>query len=222
MPGIIKSGHPTPQLAGEHERPYFHLEDLERRGEQYLTHVRDQAADILRQAQMQAETQRQAAVQAARQESLVAVRKEMQQEIQRRLATLEPLMQAAVTQLQTEIQQWRREWETRTVGLAIEIARRICRREFQQQPELVLTQLEAALQLAATDDQIELRIHPQDLEAFEPLVQAILGKLGLISKTQLHADATVQMGGCVVRTRYGLIDAQLDTQLKRLEEELQS
>jgi flagellar assembly protein FliH len=175
----------------------------------------------LRQAQTQVESHRQTALQAARQESLAAVRQEMQQEIQRRLKALEPLLQSAVQQLQAEIHAWRGEWETRTIGMAIEIARRICRREFQRQPELVLAQIEAALQLAAADDRIELRLHPQDLEAFEPLVQSMLANMGRISQTQVVPDSTLQVGGCVVRTKYGSIDAQLETQLRRLEEELQ-
>ena len=42
MPGIIKVGNDTPDLDGEAEKPYFHLQDLEQRSEHYLQQIRQQ------------------------------------------------------------------------------------------------------------------------------------------------------------------------------------
>ncbi len=220
MPGIIKVGSEAPALEGEPERPYFHLQDLEQRGEQYLAQVRQQAAEIVAQAHAQAEGLRQKTIQAAKQESLEAVRREMHAETQRRLATLEPLLRSAIDQLQQQLETWRLEWETRTVDLAVGIARKICRREFHQQPQIVLAQIEAALQLASPDDLIELRVHPEDMKSFEPLIQTLIARLGDLTRTTILSDPQVQVGGCIVRTKYGLIDAQLESQLARIEEEL--
>ena len=220
MPGIIKAGSESPALKGEPERPYFHLQDLEQRGEEYLAQVRQQAAEILAKAQAQAEALRQKTIQAAKQESLEAVRREMHTETQSRLATLEPLLRSAIGQLQQQLEAWRLDWENRTVDLALGIARKICRREFQQQPQIVLSQIEAALQLASPDDSIELRVHPTDAESFEPLIQTLIARMGDLSRTTMVRDPQVQVGGCLVRTKYGLIDAQLESQLARIEEEL--
>lgn len=220
MPGIIKFGSDAPDLHGEPEKPYFHLQDLEQRGEQYLQEVRQQAAALLTQAQAQVAALRQQTIQQAKQEALAAARQEMQQETQRRVAALEPVLQNAVTQLQQQILAWRLEWEQRTIDLAVGIAEKICRRELAAQPDIVLSQINAALQLAGPDDQIELRVHPRDREAFGPLIEALVVRLADLSRTHLVEDAQVQAGGCVVRTKYGSIDTQLHTQLARISEEL--
>lgn len=220
MPGIIKVGSEAPAMNGEQDRPYFHLQDLEQRSELFLAQVRKQAAEILAQAQAQAESLRQQTIKAAKQESLQAARAEMQSETERRLATLEPFLQKKMSQLQQELAKWRMEWETRSVGLAVEIARRICRRELREQPQIVLSQIEAALQLASPDDSIELRVHPEDLKAFEPAIQALVSRVSSVARTTVLSDAQVSAGGCIVRTMYGQIDAQLESQLARIEEEL--
>lgn len=220
MPGIIKVGNDASPLNGEQERPYFHLQDLEQRSEQFLAQIRKQATEILAQAQAQAESLRQQTIKAAKQESLQTVRAEMQGEVQRRLAEIDPFMRSAVSQLQQELTQWRMEWESRTVSMAVEIARRICRRELSAQPQIVLNQIEAALQLAGPDDSIELRVHPHDLQTFEPAIQALVARLGNFGRTTIVSDAQITSGGCLVRTLYGQIDAQLESQLARIEEEL--
>ena len=220
MPGIIKVGSDAPLTSGEQDRPYFHLQDLEQRSELFLAQVRQQAANILTQAQAQAEALRQQTIKNAKAESLEAVRAEMRGETEKRLAAVEPFMRQALTQLQQELAAWRMEWETRSVGMAVEIARRICRRELSAQPEIVLQQIEAALQLASPDDSIELRVHPHDLETMEPAIRALVSRLSSLSRTTVIGDPQIAAGGCVLRTKYGQIDAQIESQLARIEEEL--
>jgi len=220
MPGIIKFGHDAPHLEGESERPYFHLQDLEQRGEKYLLEVRQQAAAILAQAQAQVEALRQQTIHQAQQDALATARQEMQQETQRRVAQLEPTLQNSVAQLQAQLLAWRLEWERRTIELAVGIAEKICRRELAVQPEIVLSQMEAGLQLAGPEDQIELRVHPRDREIFGPLMEALVARLTDLSRTTLVEDPSVQAGGCLIRTKYGSIDTQLSTQLARIAEEL--
>jgi flagellar assembly protein FliH len=220
MPGIIKVGSATPTLNVEQDRPYFHLQDLEQRSELFLAQVRKQAAEILAQAQAQAESLRQQTIKTAKAESLQTVRGEMQNEAEYRMAALEPFLQNTITQLKQELTAWRMDWESRSVGLAVEIARRICRRELREQPQIVLHQIQAALQLASPDDTIELRVHPDDLQAFEPAIKALVGQLNNVGRTTVLGDPQVTVGGCVLRTTYGQIDAQLESQLARIEEEL--
>jgi flagellar assembly protein FliH len=220
MPGIIKVGSEMPAVNADQERPYFHLQDLEQRSERFLAQVRKQAAEMLTQAQSQVASLRQETMAAAREDSLRTVRAEMQAESEKRLAALEPFIQKSLAQLRQELTSWRMDWESRTVGLAIEIARRICRHEFQVQPQIVLGQMEAALQLAGPDDSIELRVHPEDLDNFAPAIRALVARFGNISRTTIANDPQVAKGGCVVKTKYGEIDSQLESQLSRIEEEL--
>ena len=41
-----------------------------------------------------------------------------------------------------------------------------------------------------------------------------------LGDAEVVADATIERGGCRVETRFGTIDQQFESQLKRIEEEL--
>ncbi len=67
-------------------------------------------------------------------------------------------------------------------------------------------------------DQLVVRLHPQDLE----LVQQICsdGAAEIDSQIALRADTSIKMGGCIVDSTIGSLDARLELQLARLSEVL--
>lgn len=220
MPGIIKTGATQAPDQTSLRQPYFHLEDFERRGEEYTAKIRAHAAQIVAKAHAEAESIRQSTVAKAREESLTIVRKEMQQELEKKLAAVEPLLHSALTQLGQQLETWRQEWENRTVGLAVGIAKKVTGHQLQVQPEIVLTQIEAALRLAGKEDRIEIRVHPLDQEAFGSTIEKMIQHFSDLTATTVVSDESVTRGGCLLRTRYGDIDTQLATQIERIGEEL--
>lgn len=63
--------------------------------------------------------------------------------------------------------------------------------------------------------QVNIRLHPDDLA----LLQAS-GEGGLDGQLRLSADASITMGGCIVDSATGSLDARLETQLQRLRDTL--
>lgn len=67
-------------------------------------------------------------------------------------------------------------------------------------------------------DQLAVRLNPQDLE----LVRQAPDFVALSQQAALRADASIRLGGCIVDSDGGSLDARLETQLARLCETLLS
>lgn len=200
----------------------FNFDDLHAQASRYLAEVRKQAEAILAQARREAEAIKASARAAGYQEGLAAARSEAEEALRRRLeerlASVLPALQHVVEQLElarlTLLDQWQRD----CLHVAVEIARRILRRELREDPRISLDWIAEALQLAAGSPSVEIHLSPDDCTC----LQQPIGKLALPGNTRLElvADPELPPGECRMLTRYGMIDLGLEAQLGRLEEEL--
>ena len=78
-------------------------------------------------------------------------------------------------------------------------------------PELALDSVERALRRAGSQNVMRIRVHPQDRD----LVSARLGERAgdAAAGWEVSADGAISVGGCVIDTEAGEIDARLDVQL---------
>ena len=67
---------------------------------------------------------------------------------------------------------------------------------------------------------VRLRLHPHDFETLGPHVQRLTRVLSRLGKVDVAADPTIAKGGCIVDTHFGTIDQQVESQLRRIEQEL--
>ena len=81
----------------------------------------------------------------------------------------------------------------------------------------VLATVQQVLSEFRQHEPLAIYLHPQDLA----WVAQAMTELGLNpEQTQLRPDASIKMGGCLVETAVGTLDARLETQLSRLRETL--
>ena len=212
MPTIIRSTEGTGGL----ERVAFNFDDMTAEANRYLEKVRAEAAKIVLKAQQDAAAARKQVEREGHQLAMQAV----EAMIQKQLATVLPALRQAVQEIQHAKQAWLRHWEAGAVHVAAAIARRLVRRELEQHPEITLTLLREALELAAGSSQLRIHIHPEDHQALRGQIEILTKELAGMAATELIADAEITRGGCRVETRFGAIDQQFDAQLKRIEEEL--
>ncbi len=218
--GVIKSGHiRTPQPI------VFNFDDLEAQGSRYLADIRREAATILAQARREAEEIKAAAKTQGYQEGLAAAQRQakeaLAQEVAQRLSSLLPALQQALTELHTARLALLESWEQSCLHVALEIARRIIRRELSRQPEIPCRWIREALELAAGSPVIEIHLHPGDAELLAPQIDKLGTEVAGAAKLSVVQDNDIEPGGCRISTRFGRIDAGLEAQLRRLEEELQ-
>jgi flagellar assembly protein FliH len=132
---------------------------------------------------------------------------------------LSALRQAAAD-LQQAKQAWLSHWEASAVHVAGAIAARITRRELSRQPEITLALVREALELAAGSPSVRLRLNPEDHKALGAQVRTVVDAISALGDAEVIADPQISPGGCRVETRFGTIDQQFESQLKRIEEEL--
>jgi flagellar assembly protein FliH len=194
----------------------FNFDDMADQAKKCLDQVRLDAAKIVVQAQQEAATVRTQAQAQGRQAALA----EVDQMIQRQLSTVIPALRQAILDIHQAKQAWLAQWETAGIHLAAEIARRLIRSELTRQPEIPLTLIREALQLAAGSGYVRLLLNPGDHQALQSQVQLLVQEMSGLGETQIIADASVSPGGCRVETRFGSIDQTFEAQLARVEEEL--
>lgn len=214
MPVIKAGDHQTAQCTT------FNFEDMAVQANRYLEKVRMEAAQIVAQAKKEAADIRRRAEAEGRQAGQQAVAETVRQQLGQKLATLLPALQQAIHQIQDARQAWLQHWEKNAVHLASLIAARVIRRQLAQQPDIPLQLIREALELAAGSSQIRLLLHPNDYQTLQPQVEMILRELAPLGQAEAVADPTISPGGCRVETRFGVIDQQLEAQLRRIEEEL--
>ncbi len=198
----------------------FNFDDVADRADTYLDGIRRQAAEILAEAQAEAQRIRQK----ARVEGIAAGRGEVEALVDKKLAeqlgTLLPALGAAVQQIQQARQAWLAAWEKNAVHLAAAIAAKVIRRELAHAPEIPLQLVREALELAAGGGQIRVRLNPGDYQTLAPQAKTLVRELTPLGSTEVIADEAITPGGCRVETEFGAVDQQIESQLKRIEEEL--
>ena len=194
----------------------FNFDDMTGQAKNCLDQIRADAAKIVVKAQQEAAAVRTQAQAQGRQAAMA----EVDQMIQRQLATVIPALRQAILDIHQAKQAWLAQWETAGIHLAAEIAKRLIRRELSRQPEIPLTLIREALQLAAGNGSVRLLLNTVDHRALGSQVQLLVQEMSGLGETQIVADASVSPGGCRVETRFGSIDQTFEAQLARVEEEL--
>jgi flagellar assembly protein FliH len=194
----------------------FNFEDMAARADQYLGGIRAQAARIVVKAQQEAEAIRKSAEIQGRQAAIDAV----EEMVRKQLTTVIPALKQAVQNIKDARHAWLSHWEAGTVHLAAAIAKRLIRRELHEQPEISLTLVREALELAAGSSQLRILLNPLDLQSLGNQVRMLVDELSPHIEAEITADAGITPGGCRVETKFGVINQQFEAQLQRIEEEL--
>lgn len=111
-----------------------------------------------------------------------------------------------------------------TAELAVRIAEMLVRQEIDKGRYNIEEIVTGALQNAPASEKVTLRLNPADVntlnEFTESNPQHPAGQS--LSQVKLLADAGVNRAECVVETPRGVIESQIETQLQRIAEALQS
>ena len=103
--------------------------------------------------------------------------------------------------------------EREAVELVVEVARQVIGDAIRRDLGLVGTTVRRALDRAGALNVVRIRLHPDD----EGQVRATLTEVhGQVLPFELLADGVVTVGGCIIDTDAGRIDARLDVQLDQI------
>lgn len=120
---------------------------------------------------------------------------------------------AAMRALQEERAASAERTERAAAELAVQIAEKVLGAALEVKPELVLEVVRGALRRLAEPQESTLLVNPEDVELVRAAVEGLSAEHG--APLTVRAERRVGRGGCVVRTRAGEIDADIEAQLQR-------
>jgi flagellar assembly protein FliH len=112
-----------------------------------------------------------------------------------------------------------KETETGLISLALEAARRVVA-DTPISADLVEAVVREALRQAEDNADVTIQLHPNDLELLRKHDSTLLRGLPDTGPLRIVTSPEVTRGGCLVQTRFGLIDARREVKLEQLAETL--
>lgn len=106
----------------------------------------------------------------------------------------------------------RRQAERDVVALALAMARRVLRRQIVMDEEALLGLVKAAFENVSLREVTEVRVHPQ----FVARLQGHLNRIGAPEAIRIQGDPGLEIGGVIVETGRGSLDASIDTQMDEI------
>lgn len=198
----------------------FDLADMSHQADVYIAKVRAEAEKIVQAAREEAAEVRARAEEEGRRAAEAAIERILDEKVGKQMKSLTPALAAAVGQIEDSRQDWLRHWESAATHLACQIAGKIVRRELETRPEISLQWVREALQMCAGNSEIVIRLHPNDYETLGSQVAELAKIFHPAAPAHIVADESISRSGCLVETKLGSIDQQLETQLERFQEEL--
>lgn len=220
MPSVIR-GEPLPTPAA------FSFQRLEDQARALVDQAERRAADLLAAAEARARALGERVFAEARREGFAQGRCEGAAQVQKQTTAqalsearekLEHLSQALQSALEHYEASKRRAFalaESGMIRLALALAARICKRLAQSDSDVAIANVRQALELARHAGDIELHLHPDDLESVRAATPELAACAAGAASVRFVADADVGRGGCRLESRDCRIDATLETQLER-------
>ena len=170
---------------------------------------RTQDRNIISRAQDEAVTIKEAAKQEGYQEGIAKAEKDIQ-EIREKLVDFFNTKEVIFDKFTTCI-----------YDIAVEMAKRIIKKEVSDDKEATLSIIKGALEeVNKTENKITLKVMPQDVEIVRDKIPEYFKENYIEAKLSVVPDNSIKEGGVVVETSNGIIDATIETQIAIMEKAL--
>ncbi len=223
MANVLKSKS-FPPGTNTAQTEVFNWEDVATRAKVYLEKVREQAQQIIQDSQLEClRLHAQAKEEGTRQGENHVERLAQQmagQIAESRVAEAAKSVKSLCEELETATQLWLRQWQHETITLAIGISEKILSRQIESDPSILISWIEDSVRMIQGQRQITIRIHPEDAQRLSSALPELIEDISPSVELQVVEDVTVGKFGVILQTPDTTIDRSLQTQLKRLVEEL--
>lgn len=236
----IESVEDVDNPSAEEEAGQPSLEAKPRLDEELVQAAKQQAAELLAQANQEinemkvraeretaqeAERIKAATAEAAKQQGHAAGLQQGLDEAKRQMADqlkqTADICNAMVAAAEQESSRVLLEAEPKIIELVLAISRKIICDEVEERPAVVLGLVRGALERVRDQNQIIIHVSPEDYEFILQSRQLLQTVVGAELSLTLMADAVLGKGGCLIETSFGTVEAGIDTQLESIRRVLQ-
>lgn len=205
------------RMRTEHENPDFRLdrvvsitsgiEELEKVS--LSERVEAEALERLKLMQEEAYAQ---GYDLGRDEGQESAYRELSDAITERLQKIDTTI-AKLELLQTDLV---RQNESSLISLVYQLAKKIAMTEIKENPELILEVLKQAAADAQDEQNLLVRLSPDDLHFIESMKEKLSKDFEFMKRAKLEESEYIQPGGCVIVTNYGQVDASIEKRLEKV------
>jgi flagellar assembly protein FliH len=199
LDGRLQEGTAPPPCGPEDIIETAHAADL-------VDEARRRADELLAEATSEVAEVREAGHRQGRDEGYLAGMNEARAELADALA----LVQTAARFAQDVRNQLLAATETEIIELVIDTVQAVIGERLTSDDSFVLLTVERALQKLGNQNAVRVRVHPQDVAIVSSHLET---RTGAVQAFDVFGDGTIGVGGCVIDTAAGEIDARLDVQL---------
>lgn len=195
-----------------------------------LQKARDEARDIISNARAEAEVVRLQASEEIVQSRQKAEKEAYAEGLKRAHEEIEADRQLAMQQGQAILEEARqsklkvfRSSETDMVRLVMAITKKVIATELKTNPAIIISVLQEAIDYLDKPENIMVYVNPQDIDTvLEVKDSGNLTDIGSNNtKLDIKSDERVSMGGCLLESDAGSVDAQLETRIASVENAIQ-
>lgn len=190
--------------------------DAEREADAIIQKAKNEAAQIVADAQAEREKQKNDAYnegfEAGHKEGFDKGSAEVDRLIERMHKILDAVMQRREEILS--------DTESQIVELVILMARKVIKILSENQKNVIMANTLAALKKVKTRGEVTLRVNLEDVKLTTANVDEFIKHVENIKGITILEDSSVERGGCIVETDFGAIDARISSQLTELENKI--
>ncbi len=176
--------------------------------EEILQKARDEAAQILEQAERDSEM----IEQAAREKALQEVEQKIAEGVEEKLSEIRESFAETIDEISSLQKEITNRVEQDLVELSLEIAKKIVGREVTVDPEIALTLVKVSLKKLDDRTDAKIHLHPDDFA----YVSKHRENLEFRGTLELIEDKSISLGGCLIETETGDIDARIESQFEEI------
>ncbi len=166
-----------------------------------------------------ADSRLRAAEQAAYERGCRDTEKQVGQQLLQQRSELLELQQGILESLQRAVSEVVQQTETTLIQIALESAQKVVA-GLPITPELVEAVVREAVTQTRETAEVTIQIHPDDLALLRKHQSPILQGLPEAGPLRFVGSSEITRGGCLVQTRFGLLDARRETKIEQLRESL--
>lgn len=137
-------------------------------------------------------------------------------EINFQLTELETMM----SQIHVLKEELVRQNESHIVQLAYNIASRIAFDHIEEKPEVVVSVVKNAIEMAQAEEEVNVLVSEQQIDFLEKMKSQMGREFEFLKKVKFQPSDQVSSGGCVIETNYGVVDARIEERVQKLWSEM--
>ncbi len=110
--------------------------------------------------------------------------------------------------------------ETHIMTMIYQIAEKLAFDHIESKPEIILSVIQKSIETAQADEDITVSVAPEQIQFLENMKSQNHREFEFLKNVKLQSIPTIQPGGCIVETNYGIIDARIPERTSKLWDEI--